>query len=246
MKEQSRTPSWSELIRMAIKQNQAEIHVSLPGKIAKYDVAEQKADIDITLQRPLVASDGTELEPETIPQLMDVPIVFPRGGGGSGDFFITWPLAAGDLVHVIFVERSIDQYLDKRGEVTLPSDFRMHNLSDAVAYPGFYPRKLSLASAHAENMVLGSDTGSQVHIKPNGEIHLGSENAAEFVALAQKTKTELDALAADFTTMKTLLSTHVHPTAAPGAPSPPTPPGDLSTFTPHTPLAVAASKVKAD
>jgi hypothetical protein len=247
-RENSRTPDLAELIRMAIKQNQAEVHVSLPGKIHKYDVAEQKADIDIMLQRPLVATDGTELEPETIPQLMDVPIEFPRGGGGTGDFFISWPLKPGDLVSVYFVERSLDQWLDKSGELTLPLDFRMHNLSDAVARPGLYPRKLSLASAHAENMVLGSDTGSQIHIKPSGEIHLASENAAEFIALAQKVLTELQNLNTHLAAVEAIITGT--PINEPGLGAPSALQAALAVAIGASPLptpqSVASSKVKAD
>jgi hypothetical protein len=94
-------------------------------------------------------------------------------------------------------------------------------------------------------MVIGEDGGSSIHLKPGGEIHIGSA-PTDWVALAADVLTELQALASDFGTIKTLLSTHVHPTAAVGPPSPPTPPGDLSTFTPHTPASVAATKVKAD
>lgn len=165
-RENSRTPSLAEVIRLAIKQNQATIHVSLPGKIEKYDATEQKADIQLLLKKVAVASDGTELEPESIAMLMDVPICFPRGGSGSGAFFLSWPLERGDLVHVIFVERSIDQYLAKNGEETIPLDYRMHSLSDAVAYPGFYPRKLSLKEASTDNAVFGRDEGMQLHITP--------------------------------------------------------------------------------
>ena len=49
MRENSKSPGLSELIRIAIRQNQAELHVSLPGRIDSYDVAEQKADIQLLL-----------------------------------------------------------------------------------------------------------------------------------------------------------------------------------------------------
>ena len=246
MREQSRSPGLAELIRLAVKQNQGELHVSLPGEIKKYDVSEQKADVQLLLKRPLVAADGTELDAESLPLLMDVPVVFPRGGG----FFLSLPLAAGDLVHVIFVERSIDQWLDKNGEETDPLDYRMHSLSDAVAYPGLYPRKLSLADAHASNLVLGEDGGTQVHIEPsNGTIHLGSESAAEFVALAQKTFDEIDAVRSTLNSHITNYNAHIHtttatigPSAVPGVISPTT----SSSTPPAAVQSVAADKVKAD
>lgn len=190
---------------MAIRQQQSELHTSLPGRIDKYDVGEQKADIQLLLQRVLVDTDGTELPAETLPILHDVPIAFPRGGG----FFLSWPLAEGDLVHVVFVERSTDQYLGGDGKLTKPLDFRSHSLSDAVAYPGYYPRKLALADAHADNAVWGLDGGTQVHVK-DGEIDLGSENAADFVALSQKVFDEIDALK---TTVNNFITAHKLPGA---------------------------------
>lgn len=245
----SRSPTLSEVIRLAIKQALAEMHVSLPGAIHKYDVAEQKADVRLLLKRPLLASDGTELESESLPLLMDVPIVFPRGGSGSGSGFMTYPLAAGDLVHVHFCDWSIDQWLDKRGQEVDPYDYRNHSLSDAVAYPGLYPRKLSLSDAHAENMVLGFDGGIQIHVKPGDEIHLGSENAADFVALAQKVFDEIDALRSTVNSHITAYNAHIHTTTATIGPS--AVPGVIAptTSTATAPAAVnsvAADKVKAD
>ena len=248
MREQSRSPSLAEVIRLAIKSAQADIHVSLPGAIQTYDLAEQKADIQLLIKRRLVATDGTELAPESLPLLMDVPVIFPRGGSGSGSFFVSWPLEKGDLVHVHFVERSLDQWLDKQGQETDPLDYRMHSLSDAVAYPGLYPRKLALSDAHAENMVLGKDGGIQIHLKPGGEIHLGSENAADFVALAQKVVDEIDSLK---TTVNNFITAHQapssHTTTATVGPS--AMPGIITAAfgTTHgTVGSVAADKVKAD
>lgn len=243
MRENSKSPGLSELIRIAIRQNQAELHVSLPGRIDSYDVAEQKADIQLLLQRVLVDTDGVELPAETLPILHDVPIAFPRGGG----YFLSWPLAEGDLVHVVFVERSTDQYLGGDGNLTKPLDFRMHNISDAVAYPGYYPRALSLADAHGDNAVWGKDGGTQIHVK-DGEIDLGSENAADFVALAQKVFDEIDALK---TTVNNFITAHqavgAHTTTATVGPTAAL--GIVSSIigTSHgTVNSVAASVVKAD
>lgn len=245
IRENSKSPGLAELIRMAIRQQQSELHTSLPGRIESYDVAEQKADIQLLLQRVLVDTDGTELPAETLPILHDVPIAFPRGGG----CFLSWPLEEGDLVHVIFVERSTDQYLGGNGDLTKPLDFRMHNLSDAVAYPGYYPRGLSLADAHAENAVLGYDGGAQIHIKPNGETHIGSEDAADFVALAQKTLDEIKAVRDTLNTHITNYNSHIHtttatvgPSAVPGVIAP-----TVAMSSPPAPVqSVAADKTKAD
>lgn len=243
-KEQPRSPELADLLRLAVKANQADLHVSLPGRVEAYDVAAQRADVQPLLRRTLVAYDGTELQPETLPILHDVPIVFPRGGQGSGAFFITWPLERGDLVHLVFVERSIDQWAAGEGQETTPLDFRMHNLSDAVAYPGLYPAKRPLADAHSTNLVIGLDGSSAVHLKPDGEIHLGSDPASDYVALAAVTKAEITALRNTVNALITAYNAHVHPGVTAGAAS-----TLVTTSTATGPAAVgdvAATKVRAD
>ena len=121
VKELPRSPDLATLLRLAIRSNQATIHVSLPGVVEAYDVAAQRADIQPLLRRNLVARDGSELAPESLPILHDVPIIFPRGGSGTGAFFISWPLAAGDHVLLVFIERSIDQWFAGNGEETTPA-----------------------------------------------------------------------------------------------------------------------------
>lgn len=180
------TPTLEEVIREAITNRLLDVHVALPGRINTYYLSEQAADVQPLLKRSFVTVDGDEIE-ESLPVIPKVPVVFPR----SNDFFITFPLKPGDLVTLVFIERSIDTWTAKEGEEVDPVDTRMHSLSDAVAYPGLYPFSKAVKDAHATNMVIGQDSGPQIHIKPSDEIHLGSENAADFVALAAKIATEL-------------------------------------------------------
>jgi len=241
----SRSPTLAEVLRLALQAHQGNIHVSLPGSVQAYDAATQLADVQPLLKRPLVDADGVELEAESLPILMDVPVRFPRGGGG----FSSFPIAKGDLVHLVFVERSMDGWAAGDGAETAPLDYRMHSLADAVAYPGLYPRRRALADAHAENLVWGFDAGSQLHVKPSGEIDLGSENAADYVALAQLVKDEVTALRDTVNSLITAYNNHVHTTTATVGASPT--PGIISptTSTATPPAAVgdvAAAKVKAD
>lgn len=217
--EQSRTPSLAEILRIAMDQRQAEIHVALPGRIESYDVNTQRADIKPLVQRPVVARDGTELETESLPVIMDVPINFPRGGGSLGQFFITWPLKKGDLVQLVFNEKSIDQFMASRGEEVDPKDFRMHNLSDAVAYPGFYPEKLALPDADPSNLAMGRSKGMQLHITPDDVAQFKINGVVDAsVAVAEALKTYLD------TSLKTWVLGHAHSgvTTGPGISGPPT------------------------
>lgn len=240
---QTRSPTNVEVIRAGIAAQLFELHVALPASIEKYDAAKQKIDAKPLLKRNVVLSDGSELL-EELPIITDVPVQFPRGGG----FFTSLPLAVGDHVLLIFNERSIDKFTQGDGSDTDPTDVRMHDLSDAVAIPGFYPFSKSLADAHTGNMVLGKDGGAQIHIKPGGEIHIFEEFAAQFVALAQKVLDELDVAKSDRDAMRSTFGSHIHITtatisasAAPGTIAPPSTPMDPQT----APSSVAASNVKA-
>lgn len=177
-----RDPSMSDWARAIIDQRLAEVHVSLPGRIEKYDSTTQKANVQPLLKRPLVDEDGVELDPETLPVIPDVSVAFPRGGGA----FISWPLKQGNIVGLVFSERSLDQWLAGNGGVTDPGDFRTHSLSDPYVTPGPCPFSLAIADADPDDLVMAFDGGVAIHIKSNGEIHLGSKNATDALALASK------------------------------------------------------------
>jgi hypothetical protein len=176
----SRTPTLAELIRNSFDFYLEDVHTCLPGRVEKYDPAEQRADVQPMIQRRLVAEDGQEIL-ESLPQIPEVPVAFPR----SGEFFVSFPIKQDDLGILVFSERSMELYLegqaDKAGGDD-PVDYRKHDLTDAFFLPGGYPWKKSLVDAHADNLVVGKDGGLQTHYK-SSEIALGEENPIEKVLL---------------------------------------------------------------
>jgi hypothetical protein len=234
------------MINKAISAALDEVRVALPGVVEKYNLDEQTVDVRPLLLHRLIDDDGA-ITREELPVIPSVPVTWQRAGG----FFQTLPLARGDTGIIIFCDWSIDQWLEKGGSAPVdPLDARPHSLTAATFSPGLHDLKNPIADAHAENMVLGKDGGSQVHIKPNGEIHLGSESAADFVGLAGKILTELQAAKADRVAMKTTFDSHAHimsvPSVTPGpAPQTAAPPA-VPMPTPTDPNSVAADKVKAD
>lgn len=126
------------------------IFVSMPGEVQSYDPATQRADIKPQLQFTVRdALAGKELK-EDLPVIADVPIMFPR----FGDFFMTMPVAAGDTVLLVFTDRSIDKWLTFGGNVD-PIDLRAHDISDAVAIPGLYPKPDALPATNANRISIG-------------------------------------------------------------------------------------------
>ena len=161
---------------------------------------------------------------------------FDRGGG----FFVSYPLKKGDHVLLVFSERSIDQFMaqdknDPSDPATDPLDDRRFNLSDAVAYPGFYPDSKDLKDVDPQNMVIGMDGGVQIHFKPNGEIHIGSKDAADALAKASLVDARVDTLQAAHDGHTHITTATIGAGPAPGIISP--------TGAPVGPLATTASDV---
>lgn len=222
----------AELIRAAIEAAILEVRVALPGAVQKVN-DDQTVDVLPLLKNRFIDDGGTIVQ-EDLPVLVSVPIATPSGGG----FFASFPTAVGDTGLLIFTDFSIDQWQAKGGTTPVdPLDLRTHSLTSAVFYPGLRDSKNQLQSTSTTDMVLGKDGGSVIHIKPNGEIHVGSESAADFLAQAQKTLTELQNIV-------TWATSHVHPyvglaPTAPGTTSPPV-------SAPSAPSSVATTKLKAD
>lgn len=146
------------------------IHTAMPGEIISYDYSTQKASIQPLLNRNWSSGSSTA-PPNSInsfstpfPVLENVPVIFPRAGGAS----LTFPVVEGDTCLLLFMERSIDQWLTTGGQVT-PLDPRKYDLSDGVAIMGLFPFS-ETSKATNNNDVLLTYNGSSFRIKQNGDI----------------------------------------------------------------------------
>lgn len=107
-----------------------DVHTSMPAIVISYNADERTVTAQPAIQR--VFSEGEGLEGATnLPPCVDVPVIFPMGGG----YELTFPIKAGDECLLIFSERCIDNWFGT-GEPSEPADFRQHDLSDAIAYVG--------------------------------------------------------------------------------------------------------------
>jgi hypothetical protein len=107
-----------------------DVHTALPAIIISFDPDTRTVTAQPTIQR--VFSEGEGLEGATnLPPCVDVPVIFPMGGG----YELTFPIAAGDECLLMFAERCIDGWFGS-GEPTPPDDYRQHDLSDAFAIVG--------------------------------------------------------------------------------------------------------------
>jgi len=106
------------------------------------------------------------LEEINLPLLINVPIIYPRGGG----FSLTFPIKKGDECLIVFNERSIDNW-HAFGTIKKPNDRRFHSLSDAVVHVGLSSLVNKVPNYDSENVVLKKDDDSAtITIKNNSDI----------------------------------------------------------------------------
>lgn len=139
-----------------------DLHTCLPGVIVSYDAATQTASVQPSIQRLFLTRGLVNL-----PLCVDVPVAFP----GGGDFFLTFPVQAGDECLLFFSERSIDNW-HVSGGIQPPSEYRLHDLSDGLAVVGLNSQPRKIPSVHATGAEWRNRAGTmRLRLLPDGTIH---------------------------------------------------------------------------
>ena len=181
---QSKSPELPELLSAVINKMIEEVHVATPGIIKKYNAATQVADVQPLLKRTIVFEDGSTSD-EGLPLIPSVPVWFPR----SKNYFLSLELSVGDPVILLICEKSIDEFFmtsDGKTQIA-PKDLRHHDLSDAIAIPGFFPISNPITDIIATGAAFGKLHGAQVRATGNAvEITSGGlpESVGGYVAMA--------------------------------------------------------------
>ena len=185
-----RTPTLEGVINRATRMALRRARVALPARVETYDATKQR----VTVQ-PLILDGYTDengdRQAERLPVINGVPVVFPGGGG----FRVTFPIAVGDVVLLVFSSSSLDRWLALGGEVD-PEDDRRHDLNDAIAIPGLHSFAAPLATAPTSTLSIGKDGGGPT-------IEIGASDIQVGGSSALATKADIDAL-------RTWLTTHTH------------------------------------
>ena len=170
---ENNTASLSSIIKQAINNKLLDVHTCLPGYITKFDPVTQLASVQPSIKRTFKGLDqnnNTTHEEHPLPELINVPVIFPRGGG----FSFTFPIAVNDECLLYFSERSIDNW-NKDGGVVSPSAYRQHSLSDAFALVGIGSQPNLISSFSSTDAQLRNENNNQnVTMKANGDIELNS------------------------------------------------------------------------
>jgi hypothetical protein len=134
-----------------------DLHTCMPGIIVSFDASTQTASVQPAIQRIF-----TERGAVNLPVCVDVPVAFP----GGGDFFLTFPVKAGDECILLFSERAID-YWHVNGGTQLPAEYRLHDLSDGIAQVGLNSQAKKLAALQMDGAELRTrDRSTYIRLTP--------------------------------------------------------------------------------
>lgn len=150
MKRLERIDDSDEALLVALHGHQATVWTALPGVVVQFDPTLMTAQVQPAMKALLTRPDNTKTW-ETLPLLVDCPVVFPSGGG----FTLTFPIKPGDECLVIFASRCIDSWWEQgctTGNVPQPAEIRLHDLSDGFVIPGprSKPRALAVNTTGVE------------------------------------------------------------------------------------------------
>ncbi|MBC17079.1 MAG: translation initiation factor IF-2 [Desulfovibrio sp.] len=155
-----------EAYRAAMEGMLAEAWTAMPGIVQSFDPDAETVTIQPSIRGRIEQPDGSVVS-VNLPLLVDVPAVFPGGGG----FTLTFPVKVGDEALVVFACRCIDSWWQSGG-IGEPLEPRMHNLSDGFALVGPRSQPRTLPNVSTEDVQLRTDDGqASITIKPDYTIN---------------------------------------------------------------------------
>ncbi|EPS5421712.1 TPA: phage baseplate protein [Klebsiella michiganensis] len=141
------------------------MRVSIPGIIQSFDPDAVTAVIQPAIKGIEHDASGAEVS-VNLPLLVDVPVIFPRGGGCT----LTFPVSEGDECLVVFADRCIDFWWQSGG-IQEPVDGRMHDLSDAFCIVGPQSQAKKISGISTTTAQLRTDDGTAfIEVAAGGDI----------------------------------------------------------------------------
>lgn len=143
----------SLVINDIVRQHVGQIRVCLPAKIVSYD-----ADTHLAQVQPLIKVKPYKAKSIMLPVIANVPVIHPR----TATAIIRLPIAIGDIVTLIFSDRSLEAWLQGAGEAKETNDTRQHHLSDAYAILGGYPKGKPRKAKNPAALEIEVDAGTRI------------------------------------------------------------------------------------
>lgn len=211
-----------DAITAALDGRQVAMWTACPGIVTAVNLTKMTCEVQPALLASQTDDDGV-VESVKMPVLLDVPIQF----AGGGDFVLTFPLAIGDEVLVVFSSRCIDAWWQSGGYKNQLIEARMHDLSDGFAIPKIFSQPSVISSISTTSAQLRNRAGtSYVEMKADGKVKVASSVEIDLVGNVKITG-NLDVsgtVVGASATTPISLTTHTHPVStAPGTTGAPNP-----------------------
>lgn len=194
--------SFLQTLRAIVRDDLADLNTMLIGRVTSVDMGALRVDVKPVAMRPVVRRNNLDTTYTALPQLLDVPLVFPRSGAAT----IIHKVNVGDVVEIRFCQHSMDEILtsDDYNEIAT-QDVRRHALQDAVAVP------IDFGDCPANS------SGADYEIIA-GDVRIGNPDASKKLV----NEDLLDTLNQIITNVNTALSSVVGATVVPSLTSVPT------------------------
>lgn len=183
--DQTRSGDLAETFKSERETTKNQIRVALPGIVQSFDPGTVTAVVQPAIRSVETDNDGNRVT-KNYPLLVDVPVVFPRGGGCT----LTFPVKAGDECLVIFADRCIDFWWQSGG-VQEAVDVRQHDLSDAFAIVGPQSQAKKISGISMSGAQLRTDDGAAfvevaaghaITVQTPGKLTASAQGGAEITA----------------------------------------------------------------
>lgn len=160
-----------QAFRSALDGRLGSVWTALPGEITSVDLTRMIVSVQPTIQG-VVSDENGQKTFVNLPLLTECPVIFMKGGG----FALTFPVAVGDEVLVIFASRCIDAWWQSGG-IQKPMELRMHDLSDGFVIPGVSSQPNVLPSISSNSVQLRNEAGTSfIEIQNSGNVAITAPN----------------------------------------------------------------------
>lgn len=207
MDQRSRFTDLDEAIQTIVEAKLSETSTAIPFKIVSVDFAKQTCVVQPTIKARVKMPDGS-MEWKDLPQIPDMPLHYPSGGGVS----MTFPVKEGDEGLAVFSSRPQDAWQQQGGDQQQVA-FRPHDMSNGFALVGFKSEPTALSDVSSTSTQIRSDDGKQVvDINPSSGLTFTSEGTVMAIG-----KDGIDITAGYLKCNgKRIDDTHVHTGVVPG------------------------------
>ncbi|MBF7994091.1 hypothetical protein IV435_06080 [Rahnella sp. SAP-29] len=144
----------SQALKAMGEQLSSTLRVAVPAIIQSFDPDTVTCTVQPAVNGSVPDEAGAE-STEGLTLLVDLPVVFPRGGGVT----LTFPVKAGDECLVIFSDRCIDFWYQSGGTGDAV-DERQHDTSDAFVIVGPQSQVKKISGISSSGAQLRTDDGA--------------------------------------------------------------------------------------